>query len=268
MKTISICNQKGGAGKTSVTTNLASCLSYGLQDENESQRILVVDIDPQGHSTFLLYKDPNQIDSDTTIAKLFEKNEYTSKNLIKTTRFHNMDILPANLTLFRAQANLHTLNKKTGRLAQYLEIFEKYYDYVLIDTPPELGLFLTNALYASDFVLIPTDLEILSVRGINDLFDTIQYIKKDKQEYGSNLKLLGILPNKLNKRIKTHKELMEELEEVFKDKFLKKQQIGTNAKLARATAAGRTIIEFDKSARSYKQYLDLARWVIKEIENA
>jgi len=268
MKTISICNQKGGAGKTSVTTNLASCLSYALKDENESQRILVVDIDPQGHSTFLLYKDPNEIDSETTIARLFEKGEYTSKNLIKTTRFHNMDILPANLTLFRAQSILHTLNKKTNRLAQYLAIFERYYDYVLIDTPPELGLFLVNALYASDFVLIPTDLEILSVRGIQDILSTIEFIKEDKIQSGSDLKVLGILPNKLNKRIKTHKELMEQMEIVFKELFLTKQQIGTNAKLARATAAGRTIIEFDKSARSYKQYMDLAEWLKKEINNA
>jgi len=263
LKVISICNQKGGAGKTSVSTNLAVCLA----SLDKNKKILVIDTDPQGHSTFILYKDPNEIDPDSNIVQIFENRDYDERNLIKTTRFTNLEILPSNILLFRAQPNLYKVKNGVWRLRNYLKIFNRFYDYVLIDTPPELGVFLLNALYASDFVLIPTDLEILSVRGIRDLFNTIRNVKKHKKEASESLEILGILPNKLNKRVKTHKEMMELLEKSFGERFLKDQQIGTNAKLSRATLAGKTIMEYDKNARSYKQYLNLAEWLKEKIGN-
>jgi len=143
----------------------------------------------------------------------------------------------------------------------YLKLFENTYDIVVIDTPPDLGTFVLNGLIAADYLLVPTDLELLSIRGINDLWNTYEYARVKNP----NLQILGILPNKYNRKIKEHNETLEALNKSkFKEYVLEKYAISTNAALSRAIASGKTIFEADKKARSYRQFRELTKWVGKK----
>ena len=206
MYVISFCNQKGGTGKTSVTSNTAAFLSNAEKDK----RILLIDLDAQGHTTYLMYKDPDDLEEEETILMLFQDKEYKNKGIIHQTRFKNVEIVPSNFLLTGAKVRINELKDRLWRVWRYLKLFNRFYDYVLIDTPPDLDIFLMNALYASDYTIIPTDLETLAIRGINDLLNTIENVQSKKRDrVGEDLRIMGVLPNKLNKRYTTHKNVME-----------------------------------------------------------
>jgi len=262
MYVISFCNQKGGTGKTSVTSNTAAFLSNFEKDK----RILLIDLDAQGHTTYLMYKDPDELNEEETISMLFQDKEYKDKGIIHQTRFKNVEIVPSNFLLTGAKVRIGELKDRLWRVWRYLKLFNRFYDYVLIDTPPDLDIFLLNALYASDYTIIPTDLETLAIRGINDLLNTIENVQSKKRDrVGEDLRIMGVLPNKLNKRYKTHKNVMEKLKEKFGSGLLEDQQIGTNATLVRAYEHRQTIFEYSKTARSYKQYKTLTQWIIQRL---
>jgi len=269
MKKIVICNQKGGVGKTSITSNLIAGLNYYLPEK----RKLAIDLDPQGATSFILGdEDPDYIKLDKTVYRLFQDEPHTprlkkapntfhKRDCIahECSRFDNTDIIPANILLFKAQQNKELIGENL-RLQTYLSNFklELEYDIAIIDTPPNLDLFVMNALRAADYVLIPTDLEFLSVRGITVLFDSIDDALKDNPD----LKILGVLPNKLNNKLREHKEIMDLLRNACGDILLESLSINTNAPLSRAIKSRKTIFEADKKARSYRQFKDLTAWVI------
>jgi len=255
MITIAVCNQKGGVGKTSVATNLIGVFDYHFPEKKK----LAIDLDPQGHTSFILYEDPNNIPSEKTVYRLFQEETYTGNEVIHRTRNQTIDIIPSNITLFRIQQK-ENLKNKINRLKEYLSLINNFYDIAVIDTPPDLGTFVLNALMSADYLLIPTDLEVLSVRGITDLWNTINYVKPRN----TNLKVLGVLPNKYNRRIREQNQIMSELKEHLPNLLLEDLTIGTNAALSRAIANRKTIFEFDKKARSYRQFRELTEWIAKQ----
>lgn len=261
MVTIVVCNQKGGVGKTSVATNLIGGFDYHFPEKKK----LAIDLDPQGHTTFILHKDPNELfpddlDSDKSVYRLFQKDPYQETDIVHRTRNQNIDIVPSNITLFRAQQDSGIAKKRT-RVKNFLKLIENVYDVVVIDTPPDLGTFVLNGLFAADYLLVPTDLELLSIRGITDLWRTYNFAKEKNPE----LQILGILPNKYNRKIREHNETLEALKNSpFKEYVLEKLAISTNAALSRAIASGKTIFEADKKARSYKQFRELTKWIAKK----
>lgn len=263
MKIITVCNQKGGVGKTSVTVNLATCLSL----DDPSKKILCVDADAQGNSTLLLYQDPDLLSVEETIAQIFQEKQHKSGNLIKRTRFDRIDIIPSNILLFETETHLNNFAEKKIRLASYLKEFAQYFDYVFIDTPPNLGIFLLNGLYASDYVLIPTVMETLAVRGINYLINTIQYVQNEKAELGESLEIIGILPNKLDLRQRVHSEILEDMRKVLNGLLLDDLAIGINTQMLRAEKMEQTISEYDKSARSYRQFRKVSRWLLGKLSD-
>jgi len=258
MVTIAVCNQKGGVGKTSIATNLIGGFDYHFPEKKK----LAIDLDPQGHSSYILYRDPNDIDYEKTAYQLFQKKPYTNGDIIHRTRNTNIDMLPSNILLFGIQQGTNQLRNNFQRVRDYLNIMSNAYDIAVIDTPPDLGIFVVNGLIAADYVIIPTDLEQLSVRGITDLWKTIKNVKPKNK----NLKILGVLPNKFNKRIKEQKQTMSELKDLLKDLLLEDLAIGTNAALSRAIAKGNTIFEYDKKARSYRQFKELAEWIAEKCD--
>jgi len=252
---VAVCNQKGGVGKTSVTTNIIGGIDYHFPGKKK----LAVDLDPQGHTSYILYKDPNEIKPNETIYNLFQEKQYSGNEIIHRTRNQNVDIVPSNIALFRLQQQ-EKISNKYFRLQNYLSNFDTAYDIAVIDTPPDLGTFVINALMAADYLVIPTDLEVLSSRGIFDLMRTINQVKIKNEK----LKILGILPNKFNKRIKEQNQIMEGLKKRYPELLLDKLAIGTNASLSRAIANRKTIFEFDKKARSYKQFKDFTKWLANQ----
>jgi chromosome partitioning protein len=214
-----------------------------------------------------LYKNPNLLGEEETISQIFKQEEHKNADLIKRTRFGKLDIIPSNILLFGIETHLENFGEKRLRLKQYLERYAQYFDYVLIDTPPNLGIFLVNSLYASDYILIPTDMEPLAVRGISDLSGTIKRVQKDREKLGEELEILGILPNKLDLRQKIHSEILEEMKEALGKVVLDELAIGINSQLIRAVRKDQVISEYDKSARSYRQFRKLSKWLIERLSD-
>jgi len=181
-RVIVFTNQKGGVGKTTLTVNLAVLL-HGL-----GARVLVVDLDPQGHATFSLGINPDQCDY-TIYNAFFDEDRVDLAQLIQPTAF-GPDLAPINIIASGADRDLMQLPTWGTCLQKVLERITPQYDYVLIDTAPHLGSLLANALIATDFVVIPTQLEMLSARGISLLWDRIEEARK----INKHLQVAGVVP--------------------------------------------------------------------------
>ncbi len=255
---VSIVNQKGGVGKTTVTTNLAVSISYKIPDS----KVLVIDIDPQANSTDTLLHE--QVSSEQSIASIFELQPFSKPTRIFETRFDNVHLIPSNLSLSHREFQTKDMVDAEYRLKGILAPVKNQYTHILIDCPPSLGLFTINALVASDHVLIPTHLERYAILGINDLLDVIEVV----QAKNPNLSILGILPYMVDKRFKVHNEMLGEIRMFAKQigiPYLQKQTISTNAQLRLAASARKTIHEQNIRVSVYKQFNALATWLKEQV---
>lgn len=197
---LSVANQKGGVAKTTSTLAIASRL------KQEGYKVLVIDLDPQGNLSESV--DAKQIEVPTVYELL--KEEITVREAIQSLNF--FDIIPSNIMLAGAEQELSATGKEY-RLKEALESISIEYDYIIIDTPPSLGILTVNAFTASDEILIPTTPGIFAVNGIEQLNNTIKNVKKYCNQ---NLKINGILVTRFNPRAninKSIKELTENLAE-------------------------------------------------------
>ena len=200
-KILTITNQKGGVGKTSTTINLACALKY------RGYKILVIDMDPQGNLSFCA--NANTILSATIYEVL--KGEVKIQYAIQRTSM--VDTIGANILL----SGIELEYTKAGReflLKEALVTIKDYYDVILIDTPPGLGILTINAMSASDGVIIPMVADIFSLQGITQLYESIQQVRKYSNP---NLKIEGVLMNKYDARIHLNREVKGAAELVFKD---------------------------------------------------
>jgi len=255
MKTVSIINQKGGVSKTTIAVNLAG----GINKLYPKLRLLFIDTDPQGNSTDVLFGDMEE--DLPTIERLFSTSFYKGIDIIHKTRFEKLDIIPSNIALSAKEFHASTILKGHERIAIYLQQIKDTYDLCIIDCPPSLGLFSLNALMASDYFLIPVVPEKFAIKGIKDLLQTCEVVR----EVNANLKPLGILPAIVDRRYSLHKDLMEELKEMFDSLALNDLSIKTNAPLKEAANLGKTIFEYDNKAATYKQFLTLSKWLVERI---
>lgn len=258
MPVISIVNQKGGVGKTTLTVNLAASL---VQKTGGS--VLVVDIDPQANATDTLVETP--VPSDQSILNIFDQPQ--SKHVVvHTCRLDQVYLIASHLSIAKREFDFHSIEDAQHRLARVLEPIRSSYTYVLVDCPPSLGLFTVNALLASDWVLIPVQMERYSILGLKDLLKTIRVL----QEMNTKLSILGVLPNMVHRRYKIHMETLAYFRSTLKQTgipFLEKELISTSAQLKQASAARRTIHEHDKKAPVYKQFNTLANWIREKVNS-
>ena len=247
---ISMCNQKGGVGKTTSTINLgASLASYG-------RKVLLVDLDPQGALSAGLGV-PHYELANTVHNLLVEPRVPISDVLIKT-RVDGLDLVPSNIDLSAAEIQLVNEVGREQALARALQPLLDQYDYILIDCQPSLGLLTVNALACSDAVIIPTECEFFSLRGLALLTDTVD---KVRERLNPKLKIDGILVTRFDSRTVNAREVMARVLERFGD-LVFDTVITRTVRFPETSVAGEPITSWAPKSGGAQAYRALAREVI------
>ncbi|GKQ43461.1 sporulation initiation inhibitor Soj [Companilactobacillus sp. RD055328] len=250
-KIISIANQKGGVGKTTTTINLGASLT------ELGQRVLLVDIDPQGNATSGLGIKKPEVEKDVYDVLV---NEYPLTETIIHTQRKNLDIVPATIQLAGAEMELTSMIARETRLKAGIETVQDDYDFILLDCPPSLGQLSINAFTASNSIVIPVQTEYYALEGLSQLLNTVRLVQK---HFNKDLTIEGVLLTMLDGRTNLGAQVVEEVQSYFGDRVYE-TIIPRNTKLAQAPSYGLPIIDFDKNSTGSKLYMDLAKEVIAD----
>ena len=245
-KIIAFANQKGGVGKTTSAVNIAA--SLGILGYN----VLLVDLDPQGNATSGVGVPKKALK--LTVQDLLV-GEADIEDVIIKTKFTNLSIVPANISLVGAEFQLFDTEDSQTELKEALYKVKDNYNYIIIDCPPSLGMLTINALSASDGVVIPMQCEFYALEGLSQLMITVSRIK---QLYNPALTVSGILVTMHNKRLLLSMQVVAELKKHYDDKLFK-TSISRNVKLSEAPGFGMPVYYHDKHSKGSEEYLDVAR---------
>lgn len=259
-KIISLINQKGGVGKTTTAINIATYLaSFG-------KLVLLVDLDPQGNASSGLGVDVRNL----------EKGLYSTlvggehpRNVIIRAHEAGHDLLPSSQDLAGAGVEMVHFDNREFKLYDVLRQIRTDYDYIIIDSPPSLGLLTINGLVASDAVLIPVQTEYYALEGLSQLLETIELVQKHLQP---NLKIMGAVLTMYDRRNRLARQVVKEMRNHFPGHVFD-SVIPRSVRLAEAPSYGKSILSFDglsKGARSYKNLVKemIERDDAEKIKNA
>jgi chromosome partitioning protein len=250
-KVISICNQKGGVGKTTTAINTATYLALG------NKRILLIDSDPQSNATSGLGIDKSKVEKSLYDVIIEEGN---IEEVIQKTTISNMDLLPSNMALTGAEVELVPFLSREYRLNKALTNIKERYDFIIIDCPPSLGLLTINALTASDSVLIPIQCEYYALEGLTQLINTVDLIKTN---LNPKLQVEGVLLTMADYRTNLTSEVIKEARNFFKDKVYN-TVIPRNIRLSEAPSFGKPIHFYDQHSVGAVMYSQLSREMLGE----
>lgn len=249
-KTISICNQKGGTGKTTTTVNLAAAL--GALDK----KVLIIDNDPQGNATSGVGVNKNELEASVYDLLL---NKATFQEALIPNIYKNLDVIPCNINLTGAEIELVGAFSRETRMKKIIDPIKDQYDYIFIDSPPSLGLLTLNALVASDSILIPIQCEFYALEGVSQLLNTINLIREG---LNPQLAIEGVLLTMADFRTNLTAEVINEIRAYFKDKVYE-AVIPRNIKLSEAPSHGKPICFYDSTSIGAQKYSELAKEVIE-----
>lgn len=244
MRKIAVINQKGGCGKTTTAVNLSACLA------ELGRQVLLVDLDPQGHGSLGLGVMPEdlRIGMYSVLAQ-----EASLPEVLHPIR-PRLDLAPSNITLAAIEQKLAGTEQREWRLLQALSELNLFYDFVLMDCPPSLGMLTVNALVACQEVLIPLEIGAFSVHGVDRLLETVELVKKRCQKPIKVMILVTLFEGRTN-----HSKLMlSRITEVFGEQVLK-TVIRQTVRLREAAREGLPVTEYARSSKGYEDHSALAK---------
>jgi len=252
-KIFCVANQKGGVGKTTTTVNLAAGLA------RIGQRVLLVDLDPQGNATM-----GSGVDKRALNLSVYDVLLETApiEEARQRSEVGGYDVLPANRELAGAEVELVGLQRRDQRLREALEKVAGDYDVVVIDCPPSLSLLTLNGLCSAHGVIVPMQCEYFALEGLTDLVNTIKQVHAN---LNPDLQIIGLLRVMFDPRITLQQQVSEQLKGHFGDKVFD-AVIPRNVRLAEAPSYGQPGVVFDPAAKGAQAYLDFAREMVDRVK--
>src|SRR5947209_10185534 len=245
-KVIAFANQKGGVAKTTSTLNL------GVAFAEQGHKVLLIDLDPQGNLTMSQGMNPDEIERsmfDVLVHKI------PIQDVIER---RETDVAVSSIDLAGAELALSSMIGRERSLEKAIAPIRDNYDFILIDTPPSLGLLTINALVAADGVIVPVQCEYLSLRGLVQLENTLTMIREN---LNPTVEIVGILPTMFDRRLLHSKEAVDILTENFGELVLK-TKIRKTVRFAEAPVKGESVLKYDPSGEAAELYRDLAKEVL------